>query len=86
LGEVGFAFLVPATGTEPPSPDDMVAWARETMANFKAPRHVRWVDSLPLNPSGKIQKFVLRDEAGDLLATPTATPTATPDPDPGADA
>jgi len=82
LGEVGFAFLVPATGTEPPSPDDMVAWARETMANFKAPRHVRWVDSLPLNPSGKIQKFVLRDEAGDLFATPTATP----DPDPGADA
>lgn len=77
LGEVGFAFLVPATGTTSPSPDEMVAWGRERMANFKAPRHVRWVDALPLNPSGKIQKFILRDEASDLLA---------PDTLPGADA
>lgn len=63
LGEVGFAWLVPATGVDPPSEADVVAWSRERMANFKAPRHVRWTSALPLNPSGKIQKFVLRDDA-----------------------
>jgi acyl-CoA synthetase (AMP-forming)/AMP-acid ligase II len=68
LGEVGFAWLVPATGTDPPTEAEVVAWAREKMANFKAPRHVRWTDALPLNPSGKVQKFVLRDDATAALA------------------
>ena len=78
LGEVGFAWLVPATGVDPPSEADVVAWSRERMANFKAPRHVRWVSALPLNPSGKIQKFILRDDAVAALAEPA------PAPDPGA--
>ncbi len=74
LGEVGFAWLVPATGVEPPSEDDVIAWSRERMANFKAPRYVRWTDALPLNPSGKIQKFVLRDDAAAALASPGEAP------------
>lgn len=80
LGEVGFAWLVPATGVDPPSEADVVAWSRERMANFKAPRHVRWVSALPLNPSGKIQKFILRDDAVAELVEPA------PAPDPGATA
>jgi fatty-acyl-CoA synthase len=32
------------------------------MANFKAPRDVVVVDALPFNPSGKVMKFVLRDQ------------------------
>lgn len=73
MGEVGFAWLVPAAGVDPPDEAAMVAWSREKMANFKAPRHVRWTDALPLNPSGKIQKFLLRDDAVAALAD-------TPDP------
>jgi acyl-CoA synthetase (AMP-forming)/AMP-acid ligase II len=89
LGEVGFAWLVPATGTEPPTEAEVVAWSRERMANFKAPRHVRWTGALPLNPSGKIQKFVLRDDAVAALAPtpPTALASsapAVPPTDPGA--
>lgn len=80
LGEVGFAWLVPATGVDPPAEADVIAWSRERMANFKAPRHVRWTSALPLNPSGKIQKFVLRDDAVAALAAPS------PDADPGAPA
>lgn len=69
-GEVGFAFVVPATGVERPTDDELVTWARAEMANYKVPRHVRWVDSLPLNASGKVQKFALRDRAReDLGAT-----------------
>jgi HIP---CoA ligase len=62
MGEVGYAFVVPVTGTSP-DPDAVVAWARERMANFKAPRHVEVVDSLPLNASGKVLKFELRERA-----------------------
>ena len=46
-----------------------MAWCREHMANFKAPRHVEIVDALPLNASGKVLKFELRDQAASLLAT-----------------
>ena len=33
------------------------------MANFKAPRVVEVVDALPLNASGKVLKYELRDRA-----------------------
>jgi len=62
LGEVGMAFVVPAGGT---SPDEagIVAWAREHMANYKAPRYVEIVEALPMNASNKVLKFELRDRA-----------------------
>jgi acyl-CoA synthetase (AMP-forming)/AMP-acid ligase II len=62
LGEVGLAVVVPRPGTEVDA-DELVAWCREEMANFKVPRHVRVVDALPLNASGKVLKYQLRDEA-----------------------
>ncbi len=62
MGEVGMAFVVPTTGTQP-DPAALVAWARGQMANYKAPAYVRVVDVLPLNPSGKVLKYQLRDEA-----------------------
>ncbi len=59
LGEVGVAFVVPRPG-HTVDPDELVAWCRDHMANFKVPRSVRVVDSLPLNPTGKVMKFELR--------------------------
>jgi acyl-CoA synthetase (AMP-forming)/AMP-acid ligase II len=35
------------------------------MANFKAPRSVHVVDALPLNASGKVLKFALRERLAD---------------------
>jgi HIP---CoA ligase len=61
LGEVGHAVVVPRTGTDW-DPDAFLAWCRDEMANYKVPRSVRAVDALPLNPSGKVMKFRLRDE------------------------
>jgi acyl-CoA synthetase (AMP-forming)/AMP-acid ligase II len=61
LGEVGVAFVVAASGHDVDS-SEVVAWSRERMANFKAPRDVVVVDALPLNPSGKVMKFVLREQ------------------------
>jgi acyl-CoA synthetase (AMP-forming)/AMP-acid ligase II len=62
LGEVGMAFVVRrpgATVTE----EDVVAWARCEMANYKAPRVVEFVDELPVNATGKVEKLVLRERA-----------------------
>jgi acyl-CoA synthetase (AMP-forming)/AMP-acid ligase II len=59
LGEVGGAFVVrrpDATVTA----DDVKAYAKERLANFKVPREVRFVDSLPRNLAGKVLKTELR--------------------------
>ncbi|MFG2658477.1 AMP-binding protein [Streptomyces sp. NPDC048425] len=61
LGEVGCVFVVPRPGhrlTE----EQVITWARGSMANFKVPRHVRFVDQLPRNASHKVLKHQLRAE------------------------
>ena len=62
LGEVGMAFVVPRTGAVV-DPDEVVAWARERLANFKAPRRVEVLDALPVNASNKVLKGELRARA-----------------------
>jgi acyl-CoA synthetase (AMP-forming)/AMP-acid ligase II len=62
LGEVGMAFVVPRPGSAP-DPAAIVAWCRDEMANYKAPKRVEIVDELPLNASGKVLKYELRDRA-----------------------
>jgi acyl-CoA synthetase (AMP-forming)/AMP-acid ligase II len=62
MGEVGAAYLVARAGHSL-DPDEIIAWSRETMANYKVPRHVEIVSELPLNAAGKVLKNVLRDRA-----------------------
>jgi acyl-CoA synthetase (AMP-forming)/AMP-acid ligase II len=62
MGEVGMAFVVPAAGTSP-DPAALIAWARDTMANFKVPRELRIVEALPMNASNKVLKIELREWA-----------------------
>jgi acyl-CoA synthetase (AMP-forming)/AMP-acid ligase II len=57
LGQVGKAFVVLKT---PVSDHDLMAWCRERMAGFKAPRYVEFLDGLPLNATGKVMKDQLR--------------------------
>lgn len=59
LGEVGKAFVIPAAGRTP-TPEALLAWARENMANYKAPRSIEVVSALPMNASGKVRKFELK--------------------------
>jgi HIP---CoA ligase len=65
LGEVGLAFVIPKPGAVA-DPKEIVAWCREQMANYKAPRFVEIVDEFPLNPSGKVLKYELRDRGAKL--------------------
>ncbi|WP_084495924.1 FadD3 family acyl-CoA ligase [Nocardia shimofusensis] len=53
LGQVGRAYVVANT---PVREEDLLAWAKERMAGFKVPRSVRFLDRLPLNATGKVQK------------------------------
>jgi acyl-CoA synthetase (AMP-forming)/AMP-acid ligase II len=59
MGEVGVAFVVRAPGKSFTS-EDVIAWCRANMANYKVPRRVEIVDALPANASGKVLKFELR--------------------------
>ncbi|MEU9242656.1 FadD3 family acyl-CoA ligase [Streptomyces sp. NPDC048385] len=59
LGEVGCAFVVQAAQADI-GVQEVIAWAREHMANFKVPRHVRFVDQLPRNAGQKVLKHELR--------------------------
>jgi acyl-CoA synthetase (AMP-forming)/AMP-acid ligase II len=66
LGEVGYAFVVPRPGADPAAlPSDLIAFAREQMANYKVPRYVEVVNGLPLNAMGKVLKTELRAHAVD---------------------
>ena len=56
MGEVVMAFVIPKPG-HVLSPDDVVTFARDRIANFKLPRYVEIVDQFPLTGSGKVQKF-----------------------------
>jgi acyl-coenzyme A synthetase/AMP-(fatty) acid ligase len=49
-----------------PGQEDIIAFARERLAHFKAPRGVTFVTELPKTATGKIQKFVLRKGAPNL--------------------
>lgn len=62
MGEVCAAFVIPRAGS-PLDPDAVIAWSRENMANYKVPRLVEVVDSLPMNASNKVLKYELRDRA-----------------------
>jgi acyl-CoA synthetase (AMP-forming)/AMP-acid ligase II len=63
MGEVGVAFVVLRNGVEL-SVEEIVAFSRANMANYKVPRHVHIVTELPLNASGKVLKHELRARAG----------------------
>lgn len=60
LGEVGRAFLVTRPGANLDE-ESVIAYTREHLANFKAPRSVRFVDALPRNAGGKVVKPQLRE-------------------------
>ncbi|MFF4280897.1 FadD3 family acyl-CoA ligase [Streptomyces kronopolitis] len=59
LGEVGRAYAVRRAGSRLTA-DDLIAWSRREMANYKVPREVTFVATLPRNASGKILKTRLR--------------------------
>jgi long-chain acyl-CoA synthetase len=59
-GEVVKAFVVKKPGAELDA-DALIAWSRENMASYKAPRAVRFIDALPTTGAGKVLRRLLKD-------------------------
>lgn len=58
MGEVARAFLV-RTADAQPDEAAVIAWARDHMANYKVPRSVVFLEALPINAGGKVDKAEL---------------------------
>ncbi|MCC7411529.1 MAG: AMP-binding protein [Gammaproteobacteria bacterium] len=69
FGEAVTAAVVCTASAEPPTAQDLIRAAREHLAAYKLPKRVVFVDELPRNSMGKVQKALLRERY------------ATPDPD-----
>ncbi len=59
MGEVGKAYVVARPGAEVDA-EAIVAFARERLANYKAPRLLEFIEVLPRNAGGKVLKNDLR--------------------------
>ena len=51
------------------SDEDVKAYCRDQITHFKIPRHIRFVTEYPMTVTGKIQKFVMRDEMRTQLSS-----------------
>ncbi|MDF2368556.1 malonyl-CoA synthase [Sneathiella sp.] len=63
FGEAVVAFIVPDGSIPSLTDQDVIAYVKEKLANFKVPKEVYIVDDLPRNTMGKVQKNQLRDRA-----------------------
>ncbi len=48
--------------------DEVKTYCKEQITHFKVPRHIQFVSEYPMTVTGKIQKFVMRDEMLALLS------------------
>lgn len=62
-GEVGCAFVLPRTGSDALTSDDVVAFARKNLAGYKVPRCVVVLDEFPRLGSGKPDRRALATRA-----------------------
>jgi fatty-acyl-CoA synthase len=62
MGEVGMAFIRLKEG-QTATAEEIIKFAREKMANYKAPKYVKFVNDFPMTATGKIQKFILKEGA-----------------------
>jgi fatty-acyl-CoA synthase len=71
LGEVGFAFVELRRDAELDA-DGVTGFCKGRLADFKVPRHVEFVTGWPLTATGKIQRFVLREQAEEATKQPAS--------------
>ena len=64
-GEIPVAFVTLKDGVAAPDAHELIEWCRERLAHYKAPKRVEF-GPLPKTATGKIQKFLLREQAAAL--------------------
>jgi len=63
IGEVGVAFVVPFSGCPAPDAEEIRAWCRDLIADYKVPDVVLGVADLPVNATYKVDRAELRRRA-----------------------
>lgn len=61
FGEAVVAVVVALTADEPPTKPAIIAQCKTQLANFKVPKRIEFLDVLPRNAMGKVQKNKLRE-------------------------
>ncbi len=61
FGEVGRFYILPRPGCEV-TEEELTAFCRKHLADYKVPREFVIVNELPLTPAGKVQKSVLKQQ------------------------
>ena len=44
------------------TPEEIMTFCRGQIAHYKIPRYIKFVDAFPITVTGKVQKFVMRDQ------------------------
>ncbi|HVV29470.1 MAG TPA: class I adenylate-forming enzyme family protein [Mycobacteriales bacterium] len=60
IGEIGVAVVVPADAADPPTLEELRAWSKGYLADYKAPDELRLTDALPRNAALKVDRPALR--------------------------
>ena len=67
-GELAIAFIVARRGTEP-TEAELLAHCRSVASKYKVPDRIEIRSTLPLTPTGKLQRRELKEHATDLVTT-----------------
>jgi fatty-acyl-CoA synthase len=51
------------------SAEELTGWCASSLAKFKVPKYVRFIEEFPMTASGKIQKYRLRQEHEQIIRT-----------------
>jgi len=57
-------------------PEEIIEFCRGQIAHYKVPRYVRFVDVFPMTVTGKVQKYLIREQLQKELGIEAATETA----------
>ena len=52
-------------------PEEIIEFCRGQIAHYKVPRYVRFVDTFPMTVTGKVQKYLIREQLRKALGIET---------------
>jgi len=62
LGEIGAAFIILKKGQQA-SEGEIIEFCKNRLSNLRTPKYLFFTEEFPLTPQGKVQKFILREQA-----------------------
>jgi malonyl-CoA/methylmalonyl-CoA synthetase len=71
FGEQVVAFVVRSPGAEKLDADEIIENLAQCLARYKQPKSIHFIDALPRNAMGKVQKNALRDQPANTVGTPS---------------